>query len=117
VVIPLVLFFAVSGTTFALAKLHPAKPGTPTLAKGTSVQLGDPYRGQVIFAQTCAPCHGTAGKGGGVGPTLAGDHVTIARVQAQIDNGGGAMPPNLVKRQKERDVLAYVATIVAPQSG
>jgi hypothetical protein len=112
VVVPVFLFACVWGLTFALAKLHLAKPGTPKAATG-SVVLGDSYRGEVSFGQTCAPCHGPGGTGG-IGPRLKGDAITIARVKAQIDGGGGTMPARLVTGKVEQDVLAYVATLIAP---
>jgi mono/diheme cytochrome c family protein len=109
--IPALLFVSLSAAAFVLAKLHLAKPGLP---KGNaSVVLGDPYRGQVVFSQRCAVCHGTDGKGGGVGPRLQGDRISLAAIKAQIDSPRGTMPPNLVSGQKERDVLAFVSTIVA----
>jgi mono/diheme cytochrome c family protein len=112
VVLPLVLFTALSGTAFGLAKLHLAKPGAPKAAPG-SVRLGDPYRGELVFQQNCAACHG-AGATGGIGPKLVGAAISLAAVKAQIDQGGGAMPPRLVSGQAEEDVLAYVGTLVAP---
>jgi mono/diheme cytochrome c family protein len=115
VVVPLILLAAFWGATFALAKLHLAKPGAPKAAAG-SVPLGDPYRGEVSFGQNCAPCHGPAGRGG-AGPRLEGDAITIATVKAQIDNGGGTMPAKLVTGKVEEDVLAYVATLIAPRGG
>jgi mono/diheme cytochrome c family protein len=112
VVLPFVLLTAVSGAAFGLAKWHPAKPGLPRIS-GT-IALGDQYRGETIFSTTCASCHGRGGKGGGVGPRLAGLPISIARVKAQIDFGGTTMPSGLVKGQAEKDVLAYVATIIVP---
>jgi mono/diheme cytochrome c family protein len=109
VVIPLVLFAAVSGSVFALAKLHLAKPGAPIV---TSVQLGDASNGRTVFSQKCAACHGQNGAGGGIGPKLAGTPIKLALAQARIDAGGGIMPAGLVHGQQERDVLAYLATIV-----
>src|SRR5919197_1078963 len=82
--IPGLLFVSLSGAAFALAKLHLAKPGVPK-ASG-SVVLGDAYRGQVVFAQNCAVCHGPDGKGGGVGPRLQGDRLSLAAAKAQIDS-------------------------------
>src|SRR5918911_1149613 len=73
------------------------------------VAVGDAYQGETVFQQTCAGCHGAGGKGGGIGPRLAGAAIPLAVAKAQIDNGGGAMPPRLVTGQKERDVLAYLA--------
>ena len=113
--VPLVLFVAVSGTAFGLATWHPAKPGLPKIAVG-SIKLGDQYRGETVFSTTCASCHGQNGEGG-IGPRLQGLAITIARVKAQIDAGGGAMPGGLVKGGDEADVLAYVATIVKLQKG
>jgi mono/diheme cytochrome c family protein len=77
------------------------------------VQLGDQYRGETVFQGSCAGCHGANGSGG-VGPKLQGLAVTIARVKAQIDNGGGTMPAGIVKGGDEKDVLAYVNTLIAP---
>jgi mono/diheme cytochrome c family protein len=113
VVIPAVLFVAVSGSAFGLAKLHLAKPGLP---KSGSIRLGDTYRGETIFSTTCATCHGKAAEGG-IGPRLAGSGLSLAAVKGQIDNGGGAMPPNLVTGAREADVLAYLSTILERSGG
>jgi mono/diheme cytochrome c family protein len=110
VVAPTLLFLVFAGTAFTLAVLHPAKPSLPK-ASG-KVKLGDSYRGETIFSTTCAGCHGQGGKGGGIGPTLAGAAIPLAAAQAQIDNGGGSMPAGLVKGQQEADVLAYLSTIL-----
>ena len=112
--IPAVLFVAAWGTAFGLAKAHLAKPGKPK-ATGT-VAVGDPYQGEIVFEKNCAGCHGTGGKGGGIGPKLAGVPIPLAVAKAQIDNGGGAMPPRLVTGKDEEDVLAYLTTIFAPAS-
>ena len=112
VLLPLVLFLAVSGVVFTLAKLHPAKPEVPTAAAAGSVKTGDRYRGETVFQDQCAACHGAGGKGGGIGPQLAGAPITLAAAKAQIDNGGGTMPAGLVSGQEEEDVLAYLATIL-----
>ena len=112
VVIPAVLFLVVSATAFGLAKAHPAKPGLP---RSGSIRLGDSYRGETIFSTTCAGCHGQGGAGGGVGPKLAGAPIPLVVVKAQIDNGGGAMPPKLVSGGQEADVLAYLSTILKSQ--
>jgi cytochrome c551 len=115
VVVPAVLFVALAGATFGLAKAHLARPGAPKATAG-QVEVGDAYRGETIFQENCAPCHGAGGKGGGVGPRLIGDRISLAIVKAQIEAGGGAMPPNLVTGRELRDVLAYVATLIAPSS-
>jgi mono/diheme cytochrome c family protein len=110
--LPLGLLLTIAGVTYGLAKWHPAKPGVPHA--GGSVVVGDQYRGETVFTQTCSGCHGQGGQGGGIGPKLAGAPISVAAVKAQIDAGGGTMPAALVKGQDEQDVLAYVATIVAP---
>ena len=107
VVVPAVLFVAVSASAFTLAKLHLAKPGLPTSG---SVKLGDVYRGLTVFSTNCAACHGKDAQGG-VGPKLDGAQISLAAAKAQIDNGGGAMPPGLVHGRDEEDVLAYLATL------
>jgi mono/diheme cytochrome c family protein len=109
VVVPTCLFLAFAGGAFALAKLHLAKPGTPK-ATG-AVKLGDAHRGVTVFTQRCAGCHGEGGKGGS-GPRLAGSEISLAAAKAQIDNGGGTMPANLVTGMDEDDVLAYLQTIL-----
>jgi mono/diheme cytochrome c family protein len=110
VLVPAVLFLAVSASTFALAKLHLAKPAAPASA---SVTLGDAYRGETVYATSCASCHGAAAEGG-VGPALDGAPISLAAVKAQIDTGSGAMPGGLVTGRQEEDVLAYLATLLAP---
>jgi cytochrome c550 len=108
VLLPLLLFVAVSATAFTLAKLHLAKPKQST----APVTLGDSSHGLVIFRQSCSGCHGMKAEGG-VGPALAGAKITIEAARAQIENGGGIMPARLVSGQREDDVLAYLATILA----
>jgi mono/diheme cytochrome c family protein len=114
---PLALFVVVVAVVFAFAQWHPAKPGLPSAAAGTKIALGDSYRGSVAFEQTCAGCHGAGGKGGGVGPRLIADPISLAAVKQRIDAGAGAMPPALVTGATERDILAYVATLIKPPPG
>jgi mono/diheme cytochrome c family protein len=111
VVVPAALFIGVSATVFTLAQIHPAKP--EVAAASGPVKIGDARAGQVTFAKTCAGCHGAGGKGGGIGPRLAGASITLARAKAQIDAGSGAMPPALVSGTNEENVLAYLDTIFA----
>ena len=110
VLVPILLFAAFSSVAFTLAKLHFAKPGVPR-ASG-NVVLGDAYRGETVFSQNCATCHGQGGSGG-IGPRLDGLAITLARAKAQIDNGAGTMPAGLVTGRQEQDVLAYLDQILA----
>ena len=111
--VPLLLFAGMVGATVLLAVLHLAQPGVPKAVAGSAIELGDAYRGETVFGQTCAGCHGELGKGGGIGPRLNGSPITLALVKARIDGGKGVMPAGLLSGGAEKDVLAYVASIIA----
>jgi mono/diheme cytochrome c family protein len=112
VIVPTCLFLLFAGAAFTLAKLHLAKPGTPSASGAAKLKLGEARRGEALFTQRCAGCHGSGGTGGS-GPRLAGARISIAAAKAQIDNGGGVMPASLVSGRAEEDVLAYLNTILA----
>ena len=95
---------------YLLAELHLAKD-EPASAPTGAVVAGDAARGETLFEENCASCHGDAGAGGGVGPTLAGSGVAREDAQATIENGSGIMPADLVSGQELSDVLAYLETI------
>ena len=109
---PLLLFAGLSAAVFTLAKLRLAEPGAPTTGTAT-IAVGDARGGKTVFLQTCATCHGTNAEGG-AGPRLRGARIPLSLVQDRIENGKGIMPPNLVSGQQERDVLAYVQTLIVP---
>jgi cytochrome c551 len=109
VVIPALLFVGVVGVVYGLAELHPAKPE----ASAAPAAGGDPARGEALFAEQCAGCHGEAGRNATVGPDLAGNPISLEDAQAQIETGSGAMPANLVEGPELEDVLAYLETILA----
>ena len=109
VVVPAILFVLVSGTVFVLAQTHPAKDEAATAPAPAG--SGDAARGEQLFAENCASCHGEGGTGGGVGPTLAGSGVSLSVARATIENGSGVMPAGLVEGQELEDVLAYLETI------
>jgi mono/diheme cytochrome c family protein len=110
-VVPAILFLVVSGAVFAFAQWHPAKSG----AESSTVITGprDATRGEALFAEKCATCHGPRGEGGGVGPALAGSELTLSQARTRILNGGGVMPPALVQGQDLEDVLAYLQLVFA----
>lgn len=112
VIVPAVLFSLFAGGTFALAKLHVAKPGVPHAAGGEQIELGDAYRGATVFQQACAGCHGTQAEGG-VGPRLAGSTIALDEARRVILGGRGVMPARLVDGQRLGDVLAFLASILA----
>ncbi len=109
--IPAALLAVISITVFVLAQIHPAKPELKAVAS-KDIALGDPARGQELFASTCSGCHGPNGTGGGIGPKLAGSGISLGVVKATIDGGNSVMPPGLVKGKGEEDVLAYLNTIL-----
>jgi mono/diheme cytochrome c family protein len=114
VVVPALLLLSVSGLTFGLAQLHPAKADQPSRSVTIHVSAdNDRVRGERLFAENCATCHGEGGSGGGVGPRLAGNDVSIGETRSTIENGSGVMPADLVEGQDLEDVLAYLETILA----
>jgi mono/diheme cytochrome c family protein len=110
-VVPAILFLVISGAVFAFAQWHPAERG----AESSTVITGprDATRGEALFAEKCATCHGPRGEGGGVGPALAGSELTLSQARTRILNGGGVMPPALVQGQDLEDVLAYLEFVFA----
>ena len=111
VVVPAILFAVVTGTVLALALTSPAKDEQQTATPVSAT--GDPVRGDQLFAENCARCHGDDGTGGGIGPTLAGAEVSLDDARSTIENGSGVMPGGLVSGQDLEDVLAYLETILA----
>ena len=95
------LLIGITAGVFALAELHPAKDEAASAPSG-AVVAGDAARGETLFAENCASCHGEAGAGGGVGPTLAGSGVAREDAQATIESGSGIMPADLVSGQDLR---------------
>jgi cytochrome c550 len=109
VVVPAILFAVVSGTVFVLAQLHPAKDDGGGGAAPAGQGVAD--RGEQLFVESCARCHGEGGTGGGIGPTLTGSGVSLQEARSAIENGRGVMPAGLVEGQDLEDVLAYLDTI------
>jgi mono/diheme cytochrome c family protein len=105
-VVPAILFAVVAAGVFALAAWHPAK--SETAASAPQGAEGDASRGEQLFSENCATCHGEGGAGGGVGPRLAGSDLPIDEARSTIENGSGVMPAGLVGGQDLEDVLAYL---------
>jgi mono/diheme cytochrome c family protein len=104
---PPAILVLVAATTFGLAKWHPFTPSVPAAA---AARGADVYRGETVFQQTCAGCHG-ADASGDVGPRLAGAGLTVGEVTAVVAAGRGVMPAGLVQGQAAVDVAAYVASL------
>ena len=107
---PVLVGAAVAAVTFALAEAHVFSPS----AAPAPSSAGDVGRGTTIFDGTCSGCHGMAGRGGGVGPRLAGAGLDATAVTAAVEQGRGVMPAGLVSGQDQADVVAYVVSISNP---
>jgi quinohemoprotein ethanol dehydrogenase len=98
-------------------KLGPApKPGAGTgtqhAGEGNTSTSASPAAGKTVFANNCVSCHGATGHGGNGGPDLTSIPAAknMKSVVAQVENGGGGMPPfkgQLTPKQIQ-DVSAYV---------
>ena len=93
------------GHTTTASQTTPAAPsakGNPTAGK------------QVFLTAGCATCHTLkdAGSTGTVGPNLDQLKPAQARIQTQVENGGGVMPAfkGQLSAKQIQDVAAYVFT-------
>lgn len=91
---------------------------------GSAATQGDPVAGEVVFAGTCAACHGTDGTGTDVGPPLVHEyyrpgHHSDASVALAVLHGVqphhwnfGTMPPQPdLSDQDILDVTAYIRQV------
>ena len=61
--------FVVLTAMSTLADTSPTPAGTGSAATGSTALPGDPTKGEALYAQNCATCHGGALEGG-IGPAL-----------------------------------------------
>ncbi len=104
-----VWLFSLRGT------LGPADPPEVGLAAPSApIPPPDPDRGQRVFAEACAFCHGPRGEGGHGGQSLgqAGDAANIAQL---VRTGGVEMPAlgSSLTSSEIQDVAVYVAERLA----
>ncbi len=107
----------------ALSTLADTTPSPPSTASGATTLPGDPEKGQTLFSQNCATCHG-ASLEGGIGPALnpieklpgVANPLDPAYLIGVITNGktdaGKTMPPkggnpNLTD-QDVKDLAAFI---------
>jgi quinohemoprotein ethanol dehydrogenase len=90
-----------------------------TTAGATQPGDGQAASGAELFCHKCQSCHGPEGTGGHVGPDLQKSSVAenLARVEKQVRNGGGVMPPfSDVLSDEEIDAVAhYVVEQIGPK--
>jgi mono/diheme cytochrome c family protein len=89
---------------------HSAATAAPTIAGA------DLRHGKAVYEQQCAACHGEAGKGGEIGPSLANERAkhTYSGVKAIVGDPQPPMPKLYPSRMTEadvRDVSAYVESL------
>jgi mono/diheme cytochrome c family protein len=96
-----------------------ASTAPPPATTATETGDGQAASGAQLFSSNCQSCHGVDGTGGHVGPDLQKSSVAedLAKVEKQVRNGGGAMPPfSDVLSDEEIDVLShYVVEKIAPK--
>jgi mono/diheme cytochrome c family protein len=94
-----------------------ASPGPITDSSDSGLKpKGDAKHGEAIFSQNCSSCHGAAGAGGGIGPTLKGEksRKNYDAAVAWIKNPMPPMPklyPATLSESDVNDVAAYVETL------
>ena len=90
-----------------------------TTSAATQPDDGQAADGAQLFSDNCQSCHGTEGTGGHVGPDLQKSAVAedLARVEQQVRNGGGAMPPfvDVLSEDEIETVARYVVEQIAPK--
>jgi cytochrome c6 len=108
-----------SGSTSTESTASTGETETETESGSTATTTGggsgaDLAAGKSSFVATCGGCHTLkdAGTSGKVGPDLDSlAPLTAERVATQIKNGGGPMPPGLLKGQDAANAAAYVASV------
>jgi alcohol dehydrogenase (cytochrome c) len=82
-----------------------------------STEAGNAEAGKAVFSANCSGCHGLSGHGGNGGPDLSAIPAAqdMTKVVAQVENGGGGMPPfkGSLSKKQIHDVSAYVTQDVA----
>jgi mono/diheme cytochrome c family protein len=85
----------------------------PTTTPGPNLPKGNATAGKAVFASAgCGACHTlkAAGTNGTVGPNLDQVKPPLEKIETQVINGGGAMPPfkGTLSDQQIADVSQYV---------
>jgi mono/diheme cytochrome c family protein len=116
---------AVLAAVSALSCAACSTTSAPKSAPGTSAHVRapariagepDPMHGRVVFATNCQSCHGAAGAGGGIGPSLRAERSrkNLTDTIAWIRNPQPPMPklyPATLSQKDVIDVAAYVQSL------
>jgi mono/diheme cytochrome c family protein len=81
-----------------------------------TISGADLNRGKAVFLEQCAACHGIAGMGGEVGPSLVNEraHRSYEAVREFVTEPAPPMPklyPSRITEADVRDVSAYVESL------
>jgi mono/diheme cytochrome c family protein len=103
----------VTAVTLISCARHHRSQGTPASPNVAGADLG---RGKAVFAQQCAACHGIAGMGGQIGPSLVNERArrSYDAVRKIVTDPLPPMPklyPSRMTKADVRDVSAYVETL------
>jgi mono/diheme cytochrome c family protein len=128
-------------TELTIFKFSQAKNGVvPILTVVAALLLScsnlyaDLEQGKIIYRENCAPCHGEAGKGDGLGarslPARPADHTNAAVMNLRTDaflrnviaKGGSAMGlsafmpawQGIFKDNEIEDLVAYIRSLASP---
>jgi mono/diheme cytochrome c family protein len=128
-------------TELTIFKFSQAKNGAvPILTVVAALLLScsnlyaDLEQGKIIYRENCAPCHGEAGKGDGLGarslPARPADHTNAAVMNLRTDaflrnviaKGGSAMGlsafmpawQGIFKDNEIEDLVAYIRSLASP---
>ncbi|ANU17677.1 cytochrome c [Planococcus maritimus] len=66
---------------------------------------------EAVIQQNCISCHGENLEGGGSFPALndVGSRLSQEEILSVIENGQGAMPPNIIEGEEAQAVAEYLA--------
>jgi mono/diheme cytochrome c family protein len=110
--------FAVSLLAYAIAGLFPVAAQAPTSTTSRTAKDGvysdeQARRGQAVYKDRCASCHG-ATLAGGIAPPLAGDEFVgiwggpLSDLVEKIQNTMPQDDPGKLSRQQSADIVAYL---------
>lgn len=122
-IVPALTVLALAGIASSCGGSSKTKAATTTAPPPTTTATetggGQATSGAKLFSENCETCHGTDGAGGHIGPNLQKSSVAenLAKVEKQVRNGSGAMPPfQGVLSSEEIDTVAhYVVEQIAPK--